>query len=105
MVSVKIFLLLSSTSNAPGLSDGKTYSYADRAGITFSDSKKRRLFSAVARLTNVSIKRSWRMNKRPLVGSIQFRAARQRGAVLIVALMMLLVMTDSRGLHHDHDQY
>ena len=33
------------------------------------------------------------MNKRPLVGSIQFRAARQRGAVLIVALMMLLVMT------------
>ena len=58
VVSVKIFLLLSSTSNAPGLSDGKTYSYADRAGITFSDSKKRRLFSAVARLTNVSIKRS-----------------------------------------------
>lgn len=33
------------------------------------------------------------MNKRPLVDSIQFRAARQRGAVLIVALIMLLVMT------------
>ena len=58
VVSVKVFLLLSSTSNAPGLADGKTYSYADKAGITFSDSKKRRLFSAVARLTNVSIKRS-----------------------------------------------
>jgi type IV pilus assembly protein PilW len=58
VVSVKVFLLLSSTSNAPGLADGKTYSYADKAGITFSDSKKRRLFSAVARLTNVSIKRA-----------------------------------------------
>jgi len=58
VVSIKIFLLLSSTSNAPGLSDGKTYAYADKAGITFSDSKKRRLFSAVVRLTNVSIKRS-----------------------------------------------
>ena len=58
VVSVKIFLLLSSTSNAPGLADGKTYSYADRVGITFSDSKKRRLFSGVARLTNVSIKRA-----------------------------------------------
>ena len=58
VVSVKVFLLLSSTSNAPRLADGKTYSYADKAGITFSDSKKRRLFSAVARLTNVSIKRS-----------------------------------------------
>jgi len=58
VVSVKVFLLLSSTSNAPGQADGKTYSYADKAGITFSDSKKRRLFSAVARLTNVSIKRS-----------------------------------------------
>ena len=58
VVSVKVFLLLSSTSNAPGLGDGKTYSYADKAGITFSDSKKRRLFSGVARLTNVSIKRA-----------------------------------------------
>ena len=58
VVSVKIFLLLSSTNNAPGLNDAKTYSYADKAGITFSDSKKRRLFSSVARLTNVSIKRT-----------------------------------------------
>ena len=58
VVSVKVFLLLSSTSNAPGLADGKTYSYADKAGLTFSDSKKRRLFSGVARLTNVSIKRA-----------------------------------------------
>ena len=58
VVSVKVFLLLSSTSNAPGLSDSKTYSYADKSGITFSDSKKRRLFSTVARLTNVSIKRA-----------------------------------------------
>ena len=33
------------------------------------------------------------MNKQTLVGSLQFRAARQSGAVLIVALMMLLVMT------------
>jgi len=58
VVSVKVFLLLSSTSNAPGLNDPKTYAYADKAGITFSDSKKRRLFSTVARLTNVSIKRA-----------------------------------------------
>ena len=33
------------------------------------------------------------MNKQSLVSSLQFRAARQSGAVLIVALMMLLVMT------------
>jgi type IV pilus assembly protein PilW len=58
VVSVKIFLVLSSTNPAPGLNDPKTYSYADKAGITFSDSKKRRLFSSVARLTNVSIKRA-----------------------------------------------
>lgn len=58
VVSVKVFLLLSSTSNAPGLSDSKTYAYADKSGITFSDSKKRRLFSTVSRLTNVSIKRA-----------------------------------------------
>jgi|TARA_B110000879_G_scaffold127041_1_gene167457 type IV pilus assembly protein PilW len=58
VVSVKIFLVLSSTNPAPGLNDAKIYSYADKAGITFSDSKKRRLFSSVARLTNVSIKRA-----------------------------------------------
>jgi type IV pilus assembly protein PilW len=58
VVSVKIFLVLSSTNPAPGLNDAKTYSYADKAGVTFSDSKKRRLFSSVARLTNVSIKRA-----------------------------------------------
>ncbi|MGB0450246.1 MAG: PilW family protein, partial [Porticoccaceae bacterium] len=58
VVSVKIFLVLSSTNPAPGLNDAKTYSYADKAGITFADSKKRRLFSSVARLTNVSIKRA-----------------------------------------------
>lgn len=58
VVSVKIFLLLSSSNPAPGLNDAKTYSYADKVGVTFADSKKRRLFSAVARLTNVSIKRA-----------------------------------------------
>lgn len=58
VVSVKIFLILSSTSSAPSLNDAKTYSYADKAGVTFADSKKRRLFSSVARLTNVSIKRA-----------------------------------------------
>ena len=58
VVSVKIFLVLSSTNPAPGLNDAKTYSYADKAGVTFADSKKRRLFSSVARLTNVSIKRA-----------------------------------------------
>ena len=58
VVSVKLFLLLSSTSPAPGLDDAKTYTYGDKAGITFADSKKRRLFSSVARLTNVSIKRA-----------------------------------------------
>ena len=79
VVSVKVFLLLSSTSNAPGLADGKTYSYADKAGITFSDSKKRRLFSGVARLTNVSIKRSRRMNKQPLVGVCFFRSSAAAG--------------------------
>ena len=41
-----------------GLMDAKTYSYADKAGVTFLDSKKRRLFSSVARLTNVSMKRA-----------------------------------------------
>ncbi len=58
VVSVKIFLVLSSTNPAPGSNDAKTYSYADKAGVTFADSKKRRLFSSVARLTNVSIKRA-----------------------------------------------
>lgn len=58
VVSVKVFLILSSTNPAPGLNDTKSYTYADKAGITFSDSKKRRLFSSVARLTNVSIKRA-----------------------------------------------
>ena len=58
VVSVKLFLLLSSTSPAPGLDDAKTYAYADKTAITFADSKKRRLFSSVARLTNVSIKRA-----------------------------------------------
>jgi type IV pilus assembly protein PilW len=58
VVSVKIFLVLSSTNPAPGLNDAKTYSYADKTGVTFADSKKRRLFSSVARLTNVSIKRA-----------------------------------------------
>ena len=58
VVSVKFFLLMSSTNAAPGLNDAKTYSYADKAGVTFSDSKKRRLFSSVARLTNVSMKRA-----------------------------------------------
>ena len=58
VVSVKIFLVLSSTNPAPGLNDAKTYNYADKAGVTFADSKKRRLFSSVARLTNVSIKRA-----------------------------------------------
>jgi type IV pilus assembly protein PilW len=58
VVSVKIFLVLSSTNPAPGLNDAKIYSYADKVGVTFSDSKKRRLFSSVVRLTNVSIKRT-----------------------------------------------
>ncbi len=58
VVSVKVFLVLSSTNSAPGANDPKTYAYADKAGITFSDSKKRHLFSSVARLTNVSIKRA-----------------------------------------------
>ena len=58
VVSVKFFLLMSSINAAPGLMDTKTYSYADKAGVTFLDSKKRRLFSSVARLTNVSMKRA-----------------------------------------------
>jgi type IV pilus assembly protein PilW len=58
VVSVKIFLVLSSTNPAPGAANAKTFTYADKVGVTFVDRKKRRLFSSVARLTNVSIKRA-----------------------------------------------
>lgn len=58
VVSLKIFLVLSSTQPGPGLADGKAYTYADKVSVTFPDSKKRNLFSSVARLTNVSIKRA-----------------------------------------------
>lgn len=58
VVSIKFFLLMSSTNAAPGLDDVKTYAYADKSGVTFPDSKKRRLFSSVARLANVSMKRA-----------------------------------------------
>ncbi|MDG1819036.1 MAG: PilW family protein [Porticoccaceae bacterium] len=58
VVSLKLFLIVSSTNPAPGLNDPKAYTYADKVNVTFGDSKKRRLFTVVARLTNISIKRA-----------------------------------------------
>lgn len=61
VVAIKVYLLMSSNYEAPGLPDNKTYSYAGKtvdAAAIFNDRKKRRLFTTVARLSNISMKRS-----------------------------------------------
>ena len=58
VVSVKLYLLLSSTAEAPGANDPKHYSYAEKTDISFDDSRKRRLFTTVISLRNPSMKRA-----------------------------------------------
>lgn len=57
VVSIRYYLLLSSTGPAPGVNDIKRYSYADKVDVGFADAKVRRLFTGVTQLSNQSARR------------------------------------------------
>ncbi|MDB9951879.1 PilW family protein [Porticoccaceae bacterium] len=57
VVSIRYYLLLSSTDPAPGVNDVKRYTYADKIDVGFANAKVRRLFSGVTQLRNHSARR------------------------------------------------